>query len=94
MEIDHSRCQRFKFQKRFNRVNRAINTRTSRPIKCWHCGQEGHISRDYRTKEQQSRLPMGHGSKQISNDQELIQSYPISCPQNPKGNNYIHKVKR
>ena len=27
------------------------------------------------------------GSKKISNDQELIQSDPISCPQNQKGNN-------
>ena len=26
-------------------------------------------------------------SKKISNDQELIQSNPISCPQNQKGNN-------
>ena len=26
-------------------------------------------------------------SKKISNDQELIQSGPISCPQNQKGNN-------
>ena len=26
-------------------------------------------------------------SKKISNGQELIQSYPISCPQNQKGNN-------
>ena len=26
-------------------------------------------------------------SKKISNDQELIQSDPISCPQNHKGNN-------
>ena len=26
-------------------------------------------------------------SKMISNDQELIQSYPTSCPQNQKGNN-------
>ena len=25
--------------------------------------------------------------KRISNDQELIQSDPISCPQNQKGNN-------
>ena len=30
------------------------------------------------------------GSKKISNDQELIQSDPISCPQNQKGNNQIH----
>ena len=26
-------------------------------------------------------------SKKLSNDQELIQSDPISCPQNQKGNN-------
>ena len=26
-------------------------------------------------------------SKKISNDQELVQSDPISCPQNQKGNN-------
>ena len=26
-------------------------------------------------------------SEKISNDQELIQSDPISCPQNQKGNN-------
>ena len=26
-------------------------------------------------------------NKKISNDQELIQSHPISCPQNQKGNN-------
>ena len=26
-------------------------------------------------------------SKKISNDQELTQSDPISCPQNQKGNN-------
>ena len=29
----------------------------------------------------------GLQSKKISNDQELIQSDPISCPQNQKGNN-------
>ena len=29
----------------------------------------------------------GKKSKKISNDQELIQSDPISCPQNQKGNN-------
>ena len=28
-----------------------------------------------------------HQSKKISNDQELIQSDPTSCPQNQKGNN-------
>ena len=30
---------------------------------------------------------LGLPSKRISNDQELIQSDPISCPQNQKGNN-------
>ena len=30
-------------------------------------------------------------SKKISNDQELIQSNPTSCPINQKGNNLIHK---
>ena len=31
-------------------------------------------------------------SKKISNDQELIQSDHISCPQNQKGNNLKHKL--
>ena len=30
--------------------------------------------------------------KKVSNDQELIQLDPISCPQNQKGNNEIHKL--
>ena len=34
-----------------------------------------------------SRLNKMMKSKKISNDQELIQSYPTSCPQNQKGNN-------
>ena len=34
-----------------------------------------------------SRTCRKKGSKKISNDQELIQSDPISCPQNQKGNN-------
>ena len=36
-----------------------------------------HASSEYAIKE----------SKKMSNDQELIQSDPISCPQNQKGNN-------
>ena len=31
-------------------------------------------------------------NKKISNDQELIQSDPTTCPQNQKGNNKIHKM--
>ena len=31
-------------------------------------------------------------SKKISNDQELTQSHPISCPQNKKGNTLINKL--
>ena len=34
-----------------------------------------------------SHEPGCTASKKISNDQELIQSDPISCPQNQKGNN-------
>ena len=34
----------------------------------------------------------GFESKMISNDQELTQSDPTSCPQNQKGNNSIHKL--
>ena len=31
-------------------------------------------------------------SKKISNDQELIKSDPISCPQNQNGNNWMYKL--
>ena len=31
--------------------------------------------------------PRHEKRKKISNDQELIQSDPITCPQNQKGNN-------
>ena len=37
-------------------------------------------------------FPWVKKSKKISNDQELIQSDPISCPQNQKGNNLLHKL--
>ena len=33
-----------------------------------------------------------HTKKTISNDQELIQSDPISCPQNQKGKIQIYKL--
>lgn len=55
MEVDHSRGQHFR--NRFNRVNSA---QQNRPIICWNCGIEGHISRECRNKDQ-SRPPMGHG---------------------------------
>ena len=46
---------------------------------------------DKKTKDGQSgtwpTLKFYLQSKKISNDQELIQSDPISCPQNRKGNN-------
>ena len=41
------------------------------------------INNRYRQKAEALRME----SKKISNDQELIQSDPISCPQNQKGNN-------
>ena len=55
MEIDHSRDQKF----RFNRIKTAESTQSKRPVRCWSCGQEGHISRDCRNKEQ-GRPPMDH----------------------------------
>ena len=46
------------------------------------------LSRIAQTTAALSRLQIMEGqSKKISNDQELIQSDPISCPQNQKGNN-------
>ena len=43
------------------------------------------------TKRENESICNEHGldkeSKVISNDQELIQSDPTSCPQNQKGNN-------
>ena len=42
-----------------------------------------------RGNQQQPIIQQSHSEqgKKISNDQELIQSDPISCPQNQKGNN-------
>ena len=39
-----------------------------------------------------ARLEIAKQSKKISNDHELIQSDPISCSQNQKGNNYIKNL--
>ena len=39
------------------------------------------------SKDRVIKLLKGLKSKKISNDQELIQSDPTSCPQNQKGNN-------
>ena len=47
----------------------------------------------FKKSEQDFRVNINfEQSKKISNDQELIQSDPISCPQNQKGNNQIHKL--
>ena len=40
-----------------------------------------------KVKYRMTNEPHHEKSKKISNDQELIQSDPISCPQNQKGNN-------
>lgn len=66
MEVDHSRGQKFRYQNRFNRVNSTVNTQPNRPIRCWNCGQAGHISRDCRNKEQ-NRPPLGHGRPRVQN---------------------------
>ena len=42
---------------------------------------------NYGIKEQFPEEVEKRSSKKISNDQELIQSDPTSCPQNQKGNN-------
>ena len=42
-----------------------------------------YLNRDITEEETEAALQ----SKKISNDQELIQSDPTSCPQNQKGNN-------
>lgn len=58
MEVDLSRGQKYKFRNRFHKVN---TTQANRPpIKCWNCGQAGHISRDCK-KTEQNRPPLGHG---------------------------------
>ena len=59
MEVDHSRGQRFRPRNRFNRVS-TVNDRSNRPIRCLHCGQEGHVIREYKVKEQGNRPAMGH----------------------------------
>ena len=68
MEVDHSRGQRFRHK---NRVNA---TQQNNRVKCWNCGQEGHISRDCQNKEKQNKPPMGHGrprqQNSVQNNQE------------------------
>ena len=46
METDNSRGQKFRYRNRFNQINSAESTQSKRPIRCWSCSQEGHISRD------------------------------------------------
>ena len=64
MEIDHSRGQKFRYKNRFNRINSAENSQSRRPVRCWNCDQEEHISRECRKKEQ-NRPPMGHGRPRL-----------------------------
>ena len=64
MEVDHSRGQRYKYGDKFKKVNSTSN----RPIKCWTCGQMGHISRDCTAKEERIP-PMGHGQSRRGTSQ-------------------------
>ena len=57
------------------KLNVVAQKRSDRPRKSW----------DEVLENDRKKLSME--SKQISNDQELIQSDPISRPQNQKGNN-------
>ena len=69
----------------FTEIEHAIDTKDAQPIKerirrtpaCFVGEEEAHLKMWLRILE----------SKKISNDQELIQSNPTSCPQNQKGNN-------
>ena len=47
------------------------------------------IGMNFKSNKKKARLKCAacKVSKKISNDQELIQSDPIACPQNQKGNN-------
>ena len=63
MEVDHSRGQRFRSNNRPNRFSRvnAVDNGSRRPVRCWHCGQEGHVIKECRVKQQGIRPAVGHG---------------------------------
>ena len=70
MEIDHSRVRSSDTKKRFNRISSVENTQSRRPIRCWNCGQEGHISRECRKKEQNGPQ-MGHGRPRLQHPNQV-----------------------
>ena len=67
--------------KKLSDVNYIVNTPGRRKRK-----QLCHINMLKKYSDRDSSV-ISSVSKKISNDQELIQSDPISCPQNQKGNN-------
>ena len=54
MEVDHSRGKSYYKKSRVNEV------RTSKQVKCWACGELGHVIRDCKS-EKSTNKPMGHG---------------------------------
>lgn len=65
MEVDHSRGQRyFQYKNRERRVNE-VNSTDRKVVKCWGCGQLGHILRDCRA-ENVNKPPMGHGRSRFT----------------------------
>ena len=56
---------------------------------CLDCARASYLSKH---SKEDLRSSYGIRSKKITNDQELIQSNPTSCPQNQKGNNLLHKL--
>ena len=67
MEVDHSRGQKFRYRNRFHKVNSTESHRP--PIRCWNCGQQGHISRDCKQTDQ-SRRPLGHGRPRLQHPRQ------------------------
>ena len=75
-------------------MNRVGRNQCQRDVLNRRRRSEGICGVNYSSDRQKMESPVSvqAQSKKISNDQEVIQSDPISRPQNQKGNNLIHKL--